>query len=120
MVGAFGLASLDAFSWVSTQTLHLSSFGVTATTLALVIFPTLLMGATLPMLKQYFVTRSRNVGSSVGILYCLNTLGSAAACFVSAFWLMRSLGMHNSVKVAAIINFFVSLMGPIPRVLESR
>src|SRR5262249_39609264 len=60
---------------------------------------------------QYFVTRSRNVGSSVGILYCLNTLGSAAACFVSAFWLMRSLGMHNSVKVAAVINFFVGLMG---------
>jgi spermidine synthase len=111
MIGAFGLASLDVFSWVGTQTLHLSSFGVTATTLALVIFPTLLMGATLPMLTQYFVTRSRNVGSSVGILYCLNTLGSAAACFVSAFWLMRSLGMHNSVKVAAVINFFVGLMG---------
>jgi spermidine synthase len=111
MIGAFGFASLDVFSWVSTQTLHLSSFGVTATTLALVIFPTLFMGATLPMLTQYFVTRSRNVGSSVGILYCANTLGSAAACFVSAWWLMRSLGMHNSVKVAAVINFFVGLMG---------
>jgi spermidine synthase len=111
MIGSFGFASLDVFSWVGTQTLHFSDFGITATTLALVIFPTLLMGATLPMLTQYFVTRSRNVGSSVGILYCLNTLGSAAACFVSAFWLMRSLGMHNSVKVAAVINFFVGLMG---------
>src|SRR5262249_46578694 len=48
MIGTFGLASLDVFSWVSTQTLHLSSFGVTATTLALVIFPTLLIVAPLP------------------------------------------------------------------------
>jgi spermidine synthase len=110
VIGAAGVASLDVFSWVGTQTILLSSFGVTAATLALVILPTLLMGATLPLLTQYFVTRSRNVGSSVGILYCINTLGSTAACFASALWLMRSLGMHNSVKLAAVINFLVGFV----------
>src|SRR5262245_6312316 len=110
-IGAFGAISLHFFQWAGTRTLHWPVIATTAATLVLVIIPTLLMGATLPILTQYFVQRTRNVGRSVGLLYCINTLGSAAACFVSAVWLMRVLGMQNSIRVAAAINVLVGLTG---------
>jgi hypothetical protein len=110
-IGAFGAVSLHFFQWAGTRTLHWPVIAATAATLVLVIIPTMFMGATLPILTQYFVGRTRNVGRSVGLLYCINTLGSAAACFVSAFWLMRLLGMQNSLRVAAAINVLVGVMG---------
>src|SRR5262249_1430330 len=48
-----------------------------------------------------------NVGRSVGILYFVNTLGSAVACFVAALVTMRYLGMSGSVGVAAGLNVMV-------------
>jgi spermidine synthase len=110
-MGAFGAISLHIFEWAGTRTLHLSVIAAAAATLALVIVPALFMGASLPILTQYFVQRAKNVGRSVGLLYCINTLGSAAACFVSAFWLMRVLGMQNSIRVAAALNILIGVTG---------
>jgi spermidine synthase len=110
-IGAFGAISLNVFQWAGTRTLHLSVIAAAAATLVLVIVPALFMGASLPILTQYFVQRTRNVGRSVGLLYCINTLGSAAACFVSAFWLMSLLGMQHSIRVAAAINVLVGVTG---------
>ena len=110
-IGGFGAISLHVFRWAGAHTLHLPLIAAIAATLVLVIIPALFMGATLPILTQYSVHRVRNVGRSVGLLYCINTLGSAAACFVSAFWLMRLLGMQNSIWVAASINVLVGVTG---------
>ena len=107
VIGAFGAISLPVFQWAGARTLHLPATTVTAVTLALVIIPASLMGATLPILTQYFVQRAMNVGRSVGLLYSTNTLGSAVACFVSAFGLAHLLGMQNSILVAAAINVLV-------------
>jgi spermidine synthase len=111
VTGAFGAISLHLFQWVGARTLNLPVIAVTAVTLVLVIIPTFFMGATLPVLTQYFVQRVKNVGSSVGLLYCINTLGSAVACFVSAFGLMQFLGMQYSVLVAVAINALVGSIG---------
>ena len=67
------------------------------------------MGATLPMLVAHLVASTGNVGQSVGRLYFINTLGSAAACFVGAFFLFANLGMNGSVWVASGINIFVAV-----------
>src|SRR5262249_6669660 len=53
-IGAFGAISLDVFQWAGTRTLHLSVIAAAAATLVLVIVPALFMGASLPMLTQYF------------------------------------------------------------------
>src|SRR5689334_12862934 len=74
---------------------------------ALVLVPTVLMGATLPLLVAQLVRFSGNVGQSVGSLYFVNTLGSAVACFVAALVTMRLLGMSGSVAVAATLNVAV-------------
>jgi hypothetical protein len=57
---------------------------VTAVTLVLVIVPASFIGAALPILTQYFSRRLMNIGRSVGLLYSINTLGSAVACLVGA------------------------------------
>jgi predicted membrane-bound spermidine synthase len=111
VIGAFGAISLDVFQWVGARTLNLPAIAVTAVTLVLVIIPTLFMGATLPILTQYFAQRLMNIGRSVGLLYSVNTFGSAIACFVGAFGLMHLLGMQNTARLAAAINVLVGVTG---------
>jgi spermidine synthase len=107
-IGLFGVVSLHVFHWVGDRTLGLPTLGTAAASIALLLAPTLLMGATLPILGHYLVQRARNVGQSIGLLYYVNTLGSSAACFVSAAWLMKALGMQGAVNVAASINIAVA------------
>jgi spermidine synthase len=107
VIGAFGILSLRIFALVGKTTLDLPPVALTAVTLALLFVPTLFMGSTLPVLSAYLVRRSRNVGSSVGLLYCVNTAGSAVACLLSALFLMRSAGMQGAVTIAAAINAVV-------------
>lgn len=106
-IGLFGVVSLHVFHFVGERTLGLPTLGTAAASIGLLLAPTLLMGATLPILGHYLVQRARNVGQSIGLLYYVNTLGSAAACFVSAAWLMKALGMQGAVNVAAAINIVV-------------
>src|SRR6202040_2999532 len=74
----------------------------------LVVIPTGLMGCTLPLLVAHVAQLSQNMGQSVGILYFVNTLGSAGACFLAAKITMRFLGQSGSVAVAAAINISVA------------
>jgi spermidine synthase len=107
-VGMFGAVSLPIFEWAGRQVLHRPEPIVAATVLVLLILPTLAMGATLPILAQHLVRSSGAVGDSVGLLYCLNTLGSAVACFVAMLGLMRAFGMQGVTLVAACLNFAVA------------
>jgi predicted membrane-bound spermidine synthase len=105
-VGAFGAVSLGIFHGVGDLTAGASTFATGCIAFALLLVPTMLMGSTLPLLVEHFVRRTGNVGESVGALYSVNTLGSAAACFAAAFLLMRLLGESGSVRLAACFNLF--------------
>lgn len=106
-IGFFGVGSLRLFRWAGARTLELS-FGATAfVTFLVVLVPTLLMGSTLPLLTAHLVRRTGNVGRSLGRLYCVNTLGSALAALAAVLVLMRALGQHGVVMVAATLNFVV-------------
>ncbi|MCL4729530.1 MAG: fused MFS/spermidine synthase [Planctomycetes bacterium] len=107
-IGGFGYFSLDLIESVGRATLHAPAAVTAALTFALVLFPTLMMGATLPILTAHLVRHTRNVGRSVGLLYFVNTLGSAAACFAVALFLMRWLGMRGAVQLACVINLAVA------------
>ena len=110
-IGLFGLVSLELFARVATWTAAASTAVVAATALGLLLVPTLLMGATLPLLAAHFVRETDNVGESVGILYCVNTLGSALACAAAATVLMRVLGEAGTVRVAVVVNLAVGVSG---------
>lgn len=107
-IGLFGLASLRLFSWVGALTLAWPPAAVAVAVFALLLVPTLLMGATLPLLTAHLVRRWENVGRSVATLYAVNTLGSAAAAIVAAFVLLRALGQSGAVELAAATNLLVA------------
>lgn len=108
LTGAFGLMSLKIFDWVGELTVGLPLPAIAAISLALVIVPTLLMGATLPVLVAHLVRHSGKVGSALGLLYYVNTLGAGAACLVCAVLLFPFAGMQGAVYAAVAINAAVA------------
>lgn len=107
--GAFGFFSLYLFHRLADVTVRMSPVSIALITFSMVLVPTTLMGATLPILVEHLVRCTTNVGVSVGGLYFVNTLGSGAACFLSAGRLMRDLGQSGSVRFAAAINTSVAV-----------
>lgn len=109
--GLFGLASLSIFHRVAEFTAGTSLFMAALISFSLVVLPTVLMGATFPLLVQHLINASKSVGSSVGLLYFVNTLGSGLACLLAADLLMRRFGQTGSVRFAAAMNLCVGLAG---------
>lgn len=109
-IGVFGIASLSIFHAVGNVTLGMSAFATFLVTFLLVLFPTVLMGSTLPLLVAHLVRENKNVGKSVGTLYFVNTLGSAFASAASVLFILGKAGQSGSVRVAALLNITVSLL----------
>lgn len=107
-IGLFGYFSLGLFRVVGEATLGVGTWEVGLLTFALVLVPTLLMGATLPILTAHLVKHTGNVGRSIGLLYFVNTMGSALACALVALLLMRVAGMQGAVSTASMLNFVVA------------
>jgi predicted membrane-bound spermidine synthase len=76
----------------------------------LLVFPTLLMGATLPVLSRFFVRSFAQFGRRVGDLYATNTLGAVIGCAAGGFVLIPTLGMRATVYVAAGVNLFIAAL----------
>ncbi len=75
--------------------------------------PTTLMGATLPLLSRHFVTRAGDgikVGRAVGALYAWNTLGAVLGTFVGGFVLLPSIGKHGTNLGAAMVNLALATL----------
>jgi len=108
LIGAFGLGSLQLFRWAASVTADALQLEVGFIAFAILLFPTILMGATLPMLAAYAVGRTRNVGRSVGMLYFVNTFGSAAGCVAASAFVFAHLGQEGAVRLAAGVNFAVA------------
>ena len=103
-IAVFGACSLSLFRWVGAYTLDLPPALTALVTFLLVLVPTTLMGGTLPLLVAHGVRASGNVGRSVGVLYFVNTLGSALASLAAVFFLLGHLGQARTVAVAATLN----------------
>lgn len=106
-IGAFGFFSLDVFGAVASFTLGASHAATAVVTFLLVLVPTTLMGATLPLLVQYATSRSGNVGRSVGTLYFVNTLGAALGSFAAAALLLRLFGLRATTQAAGVLNLLL-------------
>jgi len=109
-VGAFGMISVPLIKATGGLTVQ-SPLPVTgAVIFVLLSLPTLLMGATLPILTAYAHEHYQNVGRTVGLLYFVNTLGSAAACFLTADVLFVLGGQQAAVGCAALCNLLVAFL----------
>ncbi len=107
--GAFGIFSLPLFEYVARHTIHETRLVTGIVTFLLLLVPTTLMGATLPLLVGHATRLSRNVGRSVGALYFVSTLGAALGSFAAAGVLLGQLGLAATTQTAAGINFAVGV-----------
>lgn len=110
-IGAFGAVSLQLFEAVGEVTLQLSPVATAAVTLLLVLPPTVLMGATLPLLVAHGVRQRHSVGEAVARMYFVNTLGSAAGSLACGSFLLWALGLRGTTWVAVALNVLVGLVG---------
>ena len=76
---------------------------------AMLLVPTTLMGATLPLVIRSVVRTEDEAGTSGGLFYAINTLGAVAGTLVAAFGLFPLLGARVTTLVAVTINALVGL-----------
>ncbi len=81
---------------------------IAAVNFVLLLFPTVLMGATLPILVTHVVRRYRNIGVSIGLLYFANTLGAACGAALTGMLVLYYLGLTATIYLAAALNVVVS------------
>ena len=89
-----------ALGWLTLLRLVLSIVVLTPTTF--------LIGATLPLMSRIYATRVGRVGSDVGRLYLVNTAGGALGCLLAGIFLIRLLGLRETIFVGAALNLLVA------------
>ena len=72
------------------------------------LIPTTLMGATLPVLSRALVRHRNEAGTHLSGLYAANTWGAALGALLAGFLLIRLLGLRGTVFVAVVINAAVA------------
>lgn len=75
----------------------------------LLILPTSLMGATLPVLSRYVVRTQMRIPVTVSWLYGVNTLGALLGTMAAGYVLLPALGVRQTTLVAVALNLFVAV-----------
>ncbi len=75
----------------------------------MLLVPTTLMGATLPVLSAVLVRSPGFKSTWVTRLYTCNLVGAIGGSIVAGFFLLPTLGMHATIYVAAAINAVIGL-----------
>lgn len=76
--------------------------------LALVL-PTLLMGATLPLMFKFLNTQGLKRRAAIANLYSANVLGAAFGSLVAGYVILPALGRNGSTFVAAMLSLLIAL-----------
>lgn len=73
----------------------------------ILVVPTTLMGATLPIVMRSSLAQEGDVGPRLGLLYGANTAGAVIGAILTGFYLVGSIGIQASFLVAATLNVLV-------------
>lgn len=110
-IGLYGLISFDLMHWVGDVFVLAGMPVIAAVNFLLILAPTLLMGATLPILVAHTVRQWGNVGKATGHLYGANTLGAALGAVTTVFGLFLWMRLDGSIRLAAAMNFAIVVLG---------
>ncbi|MBZ0114282.1 MAG: fused MFS/spermidine synthase [Thermoanaerobaculia bacterium] len=80
------------------------------TAACLLLLPTLLMGATLPLLARVAVRTTAEIAPRIGQLYGANTLGAAVGALLASHLLLPTIGLDRTVWTAVALNGCVVLV----------
>jgi spermidine synthase len=106
------------FSWWYGASFWLFSLARLAMAFVALLGPTLLMGATLPLLSRFLAQEAEERGglgpgefaAGVSRLYALNLVGACVGAFFCGFWLLPALGIFYATLAAASINLSLPLL----------
>jgi spermidine synthase len=117
LIGVTGLASpflLDAAAWIYSGLHRWTPDSLGALTLARLIcsfailaVPTAMMGMTLPLLSAALAVPGRPSGSSVSLLYAVNTIGAVTGTLLTGLILIPAIGIQRAFLLAAGLNVLV-------------
>lgn len=105
LIGVYGFLSPNILRYLALSFFDLSFIQLFFINFIFLLIPTFLMGATLPVLVQYYTQYWGNVGQSTGHLYALNTFGAMLGAFITDYFLFKILTLDQVIYIAAIINF---------------
>jgi spermidine synthase len=113
---AFG-AALDALlplhqsiyrGWFDAEPWRYQLFRLSVAAVMLLI-PTSLMGATLPLIVRRFSDGTSGLGKSSGFFYAINTAGALAGVLIVSFVLLPLLGIQRTTWIAVAGNILIGL-----------
>jgi len=72
------------------------------------VVPTFLMGATLPVITKFLARRNIHAGRTIGLLYASNTLGATTGCLLTGLVLFKVFGLEMTTYISAALNFLLA------------
>lgn len=69
--------------------------------------PTVLMGASLPVLARQIADDPPRIGGQVGVLYAVNTFGAVTGTLLAGFVAIPAIGMRSTLFAAAALNLAI-------------
>lgn len=93
----------------------LSSFVLLSLTrlffITLIILPSsILIGTTLPLFVHHFINKDSKIAFFIPLLYSINTLGAVFGSVLCGFFLLKHLGINQSIILGSVINFIIGVI----------
>jgi predicted membrane-bound spermidine synthase len=108
-IAVFGVLSTQILPGIGTLFVNASLPVTTLVNFGLMLVPTTMMGATLPILVPYSFERTGNVGASIGGLYFGNTVGAALGAFFTGLLAFHFMSVDQAIYLAAACNGIVAI-----------
>ena len=94
--------------WLGELTAGADYWLVAVCTFCFLLFPTALMGATLPVAIQVLQGFDRDLLRNVSSYYFMNTIGAAIGCFLGGTVLISLVGLNGTIYLAAFLNLLLA------------
>lgn len=98
--GASGYTASNQWLWVLTR------FG---RSFFMMLIPTVLMGMTIPIATRIYAKGKTGIGSAVGRVFAVNTMGGVLGSFLAGFLLIPLIGVSSSIMLVAIVNATIGI-----------
>src|SRR3989344_5382836 len=75
----------------------------------IVFIPCSIFGIIFPLISNYILKMSKDLGKSMGVLYSINTIGGIFGAFFAGFIFIPFFGLKNSILVLSFMSFAIAI-----------
>jgi spermidine synthase len=120
LIGVTGVLTLAAFAGLQelyraahphlAQSPMLLTVGRFVLSFLILMVPTSLMGATLPVFLRSSLVRDSHAGTHLSLIYAVNTFGAIVGCLAAPFLIIGTIGIRNGIFLAAALNLLAAVL----------